>query len=86
MPVQFQKGQEPLTDSIDIEPVKWWGSCFMTRDGNIRPKLFIAEWTADEADAARNNDPIFDIINDVPKDEKKDDNLINIEAEELPFY
>ena len=82
MPVQFQKGFEPVEDSIDIMLVRWWGSCYLTKDGVPKPKIFIAEWRE-----------IVPKIGDTYEAEtmteylhKEEDPEINIEQEELPFY
>lgn len=91
MPVQFQKGQEPMADSIDINPIRWWGSCFMTKEGQVKPKIFIAEWeqlevkgTVDksiETFKAENYAEYQEKHEDVPKN-----GTLDISAEELPFY
>lgn len=82
MSVQFQRGLEPVVDSIDIMLVRWWGRCYLSKDGT-KPKLFIAEWRE-----------IVPKIGDTFQAETmteylhKEDNTeeINIEQEELPFY
>ena len=81
MSVQFQRGFEPVVDSIDIMFVRWWGRCYLSKDGT-KPKLFIAEWRE-----------IVPKIGDTFEAEamdrdlhKEDEPEINIEQEELPFY
>lgn len=84
MSVQFQKGQEPLKDSIDIELKRWWGSCFMAKDGNTKPMLFIADWRELEVKVEDKKDIK---IEEVKADEEFDNGGFDfINQEELPFY
>lgn len=83
MPVQFQKGYEPSKDSIDIEPLKWWGSCFLgkvdhngTEEQVAKPKLFIADWREELPKAQPDNEIDRSI------EQFKAQNY----ADELPFY
>ena len=94
MPVNFQKGKEPLSESIDIEPINWWGSCFMTKDGHVKPKLFIAEWKENELKQTRPQtvDSSVEEFNAQNYAEYKnggktfDDSDIDLSSEQLPFY
>lgn len=84
MSVQFMRGFEPTVDSIDIEPVRWWGSCYLTREGEAKPKLFIAEWR----EIVPKIGDTFEAETMAEYLHKEEDNTeeINIEQEELPFY
>ena len=98
MPVDFQKGQEPMVDSIDIEPVKWWLSCFLSRvereDGTsdqvVKPKLFISDWKELEVKGTIDRSiDVFKAENYAEYSKKEDTEQspgLDIEAEDLPFY
>ena len=91
MPVSFQKGQEPMSDSIDINPLRWWGSCFMSKDGQqIKPKLFIAEWEQIEVkgtvDASIEAFKAENYAEYAKKEDTEQSPNLDIKAEELPFY
>ena len=97
MPVSFQKGREPLSESIDIEPISWWGSCFLTKEGQTKPKLFIADWKELEVKTARKQQKTAE---DASIEEFKAQNYaeyknggktyensdIDLSSEALPFY
>ena len=80
MSVQFMRGFEPTVDSIDIEPVRWWGSCYLTREGEAKPKLFIAEWR-ELLPKPQSTPNMADYLKEEEPPEQ-----INIDADELPFY
>ena len=42
--VRFQRGMEPTVQSIDIEPTRWWFSCYLTKNHTVKPLVFIADW------------------------------------------
>lgn len=88
MPVQFQKGQEPLKDQIEIEPKKWWLSCYMGKGYSsegmavdvAKPKIFVAEW---EEVIQKDNFQAETYTEYKGEDKGKD---LVIDTEELPFY
>ena len=82
MPVQFRRGQEPMSDSIDITPTVWWLSCYLSQS-STRPKLFISEWneTFPRYEDGFKPQSMSDYLG---KEEEEPE--INIEQEELPFY
>ena len=98
MPVSFQKGQEPMVDSIDIDATRWWGSCFMAKvereDGSedqiVKPKIFIADWkelevkgTVDKSIEAFKAENYAEYAQ---KEDAEPSPSLDIKAEELPFY
>ena len=90
MPVSFQKGMEPQQESIDINPIRWWGSCFLTKDQATKPKIFIAEWELLEVKGTVDKSIEEFKAENYAEYSKKDDTPqgpnLDIKAEELPFY
>lgn len=99
MPVQFQKGQEPLKESIDINPLRWWGSCYLgkvdhngTEEQVPKPKLFIADWEEILPEQTEVDKSIeqFKAQNyaeyKAETEPKKEETGLNIKADDLPFY
>ena len=70
--VSFRKLDEPIKDSININPIEWWGSCFKTKDGVIKPKLFIHQWQ--------------EIIEQPKEAEQRNDFEYTDDINNLPFY
>lgn len=89
MPVQFMRGQEPMKDSIDIEPVRWWGSCYLSKDGETKPKLFIADWReieqVQDGFVPQNDEYKPDNMADYVAEDKPQEQLV-FDTEDLPFY
>lgn len=100
MPVQFQKGGEPIKESIDINPIRWWGSCYLSKVTNngveehvAKPKIFIAEWEEELPKPAPDN-AIDQSIEDYKAQnyaeymgkQETENGDIDIKADELPFY
>ena len=74
------RGMEPTKDSLDIEVLRFWGSCFLSKDGT-KPKLFIAEW--------REIEEVVDGFKPETMTEylhREEEPELDIEQEELPFY
>lgn len=77
LPVRFKRGFEPTQDSIDIEPVNWWHSAYLNKDGEARPLLFISEWRPEKRELEQKNKGGFEY--------EKSEGL-NLQPGDLPFY
>lgn len=96
MPVQFQKGNEPLEDELNIEMVRWWGSCFLGKVEHSgveeqvpKPKIFVAEWKKQERNRADGSTEEFKAQTYVEykqETEPKKEEVLNFDADDLPFY
>lgn len=94
MPVQFQKGQEPMKESIDIEPKRWWGSCYLgkvehngTEEQVPKPKIFIAEWEEILPEGEQNKADYSQNYAEykASQEPKKEEKGLSFEADDLPF-
>lgn len=82
MPLAFKKGYEPNDESADIIMIDWWGSCFQSQDGNIKPKIFVSDWKyADGSKKPKTKKVEDDLIDDV-----FDNNDLDLSSDNLPFY
>lgn len=67
MPIQFQKGQEPVTSPVDIKLIQWFGSCFKRKNNEVAPKIFIMKYELENSTAA-NMPSEYNPFDDVPRE------------------
>ena len=80
MDVGFKRGQQPLSDKVQLEVLDGFHSNYRKNDGTIVPKFIIMDWRPVED----KKDPIEESIKETTSKYSKPE--INIEEKDLPFY
>lgn len=87
VPVSFQRGDEPSEEKVNIEPIEgqWWMTCYMDRNQNVKPKLYIKGWRRIEEALIQKPLVTDEIIEDTKEEEKPIEQIL-INGQDLPFY